>query len=278
VDLKWDDWSLECLSFDNMISAIQNGSADIAMGCLSITSDRLKFMKFSTPTYDSGLVLVTIKENLTSFWLFFEPFDYTMWSTVVMIIIINSHLIWVAEQHEDGPISTNYSIGILESLQHSILSLLLLGNLRLRSLTGKFIQISYWCIGLSLILCYLSTISAILSIDWLSSKIQSYQDIQTIPLGGFSDYETVLRLYNSDFYSYNWTFENSENMITDLSAGKIKAVALPYPFALYLSKSDCKFLIVGQRFVADYFAFGFRLNIDNGLYYCKTTLFHFYTL
>ena len=61
-----------------MMNSVNNNSADIAIGCISITGERLSKLKFSTPTYDSGLILITMKEQLSLFWLIVMPFDYTM--------------------------------------------------------------------------------------------------------------------------------------------------------------------------------------------------------
>ena len=61
-----------------MITAVKTGEADIAIGVISITTERLKTMRFSTPTYDSGLIIITLKDSLSLFWLFFQPFDYTI--------------------------------------------------------------------------------------------------------------------------------------------------------------------------------------------------------
>ena len=49
----------------------------------------------------------------------------------------------MAEQHNDGPLHINYSIGILESLQHSVLSLFLLGDVKLRTIIGRVTQIAF---------------------------------------------------------------------------------------------------------------------------------------
>ena len=69
----------------------------------------------------------------------------------------------MTEQHEDGPIHIFYYIGILESVQHSLLSLFLLGDIKLRTTPGRIIQISYWFVGIFLLASYLSTMVAILS-------------------------------------------------------------------------------------------------------------------
>lgn len=266
--LEWyeSEWTFTCMSYEDMISAVESGTADIAVGCISITNARLKTLKFSTPTLDSGLVLLTINNSPSLFWLVFMPFDYTLWLSIMILIVVHSHLIWMAEQHQDGPIQIHYSAGILEALHHSLLSLLLLGDLKLRTLTGFAVQIAYWIMGVIIIAAYLSNISAILSIDWLSSDIESYKNITDSKVGGFADYEVELKLYSSNVVTYEWTFEASQLMVRDLHNGKIQAAVLPYTSAIYLSQSNCDFLVVGERFIIDYYAFAFSLEVDNILY------------
>ena len=271
-ELEWapDSWTLTCMSFDDMLMAIETNSADIAIGCISITNDRLKVMKFSTPTMDSGLVLVTMKNKLSLFWLILQPFDYTMWISIVLLIVVHSHLIWMAEQHPEGPIHMRYSTGIMETLHHSIISLFLLGDLKIRTLSGQVVQIGYWFTGLIIIVSYLSNVSAILSINWLSTNIQTYNDITNATVGGFGEYKEELSLYSTSVVSYNWTYEASISVINDLQNGNIAAAAIPYNFAVYLSQKNCNYLIVGQEFIIDYFAFAFSLSIDESLYKAVT--------
>ena len=55
-------------------------------------------------------------------------------------------------------------------------------------------------------------------------------------------------------------------MMNDLINGVIDAAVLPYPFAIYFTSTNCKFLNVGQRFISDYFAIGFPINGNDTLY------------
>lgn len=260
---EYKDFDFECMEFDKMISSINNNEADLAMGCISISEIGLQNAKFSTPTYDSGLVLVTMKNKLSLFWVIFQPFDYSMWVFIIILIVMNSHLVWMAEQHEDGPVHINYVIGIIECLQHSLLSLFLIGDLKLRTVVGRTIQIAYWCLGVVIIVSYLSTITATLSINWLSSNIESYEDIKDKKIGTFSYYLKSLEVYSKYPVSYDWSYSEAEKMLDDLRDGVIDAAAMPYPIAVFFAKSDCDYLIVGQRFIIDYFSFVFSENIDD---------------
>lgn len=260
------DLTFLCTDYSTMMSSISNDSDSFAAGVTSITYNSLKSLKFSTPTYDSSLILITLKSDLSLFWIVFLPFDFTLWLFLICILIINSHFIWMAEQHDEGPIHVTYSVGIIESLQHSALSLFLISDIKLRTLSGRIIQLCYWFMGLLLLGVYLSNMSAILSIDWLSSDIDSYENIKNEKIGVFEEFQDELSLYCTKIVTYEWSFENSEKMVKDLESGYIKAAAMPYPFALYLSKSNCDYLIVGKKFIINYFAFAFPKDFNDTIY------------
>lgn len=172
----------------------------------------------------------------------------------------------MAEQNTQGPIHATYSVGIIEAIQHSALSLFLISDMKLRTLSGRIIQLCYWFMGLLLLGVYLSNISAILSIDWLSSDIESYENIKNEKVGVFEEFQDELSIYCSKVVTYEWSFENSQKMVKDLESGHIKAAAMPYPFALYLSKSNCDYLIVGKKFMINYFAFAFPKDFNDTIY------------
>ncbi len=87
-----------------MVAAVENKTADVAVGALSITAEREKVMDFSQPFYGSGLdILVSQKAGgftdviLTVFRNLFT------WQLVVgvvaaiVIMFIISHLVWMYE-------------------------------------------------------------------------------------------------------------------------------------------------------------------------------------
>ena len=59
-------------------------------------------------------------------------------------------------------------------------------------------------------------------------------------------------------------------MVNDLKNGIIDVAVQPYPYAIYLAKSNCDYIIVGQRFIIDYFAIAFSQNASGSLYFNVT--------
>ena len=223
-------------------------------------------MKFSTPNYDSSIIILTKKSVLSLFWLIFLPFDATLWGFLFFLGVIHAHMIWIAEQSEKGPVETKYSRGILKCLQHSYMSLFLMGDLKLKTVPGRLVQICYWFTGLIILGAYLANMAAILSIDWQLSDIESFESLKGKKVGVFEEFKEEINQYTSEKKTYTWSYEQSVEMVKDLKSGLISAAALPYPFALYLSKSDCDYIIVGQRFIIDYFAFAFPQNFNDTAY------------
>lgn len=58
---------LSPMSFDNVLSSLQTGKADIAISGISVTEERKKTFDFSDPYYKANNVLIIKNEQLNTF-------------------------------------------------------------------------------------------------------------------------------------------------------------------------------------------------------------------
>ena len=62
-----------------MMQILESEQEVMDAGGITITTERLEDMKFSNPTFDSGLVLIVTEKKQSFFWLFLEAFDWNLW-------------------------------------------------------------------------------------------------------------------------------------------------------------------------------------------------------
>ena len=109
VDI-WEDmaskksWDYKYKNFNTVeeaLQALKKGELDVVVGPVSITSQRLEYMRFSQPFYNSSLAIVSRVDEL-SLWQKVEPlFSFKLLIAVgifLVILAIVGTLLWLAER------------------------------------------------------------------------------------------------------------------------------------------------------------------------------------
>ncbi|CAG9312295.1 unnamed protein product [Blepharisma stoltei] len=264
--IGFTNYTIQCFDWDNMMTAILNGNADMSIAGVAIKNQYLSKLKYSTPVYDSGLFLVIKLVDSTSMWIFLKPFDYTFWIAIFFSVLFYAHILWMIERKVNGPIQFQYRKGILESLWHAFASLVFIGAKEIRTLPGKIIQMIYWFTALTLAAAYVASLVANFSVDNYQSSINSYKDIKGLKIGSFVQYKEALEAFQVKVKSYKWDNGNALQILDDLDSGSIDAAALPVPLAIFYAGISCDFKIVGDVFIPEYYAFAFSNDFDETLY------------
>lgn len=264
--LGWSDseWTLECMEWEPMLEAVSTSKVDMAIAGITITSERLNSMKFSTPTYDSGLMLIVKVQKSSLIWLFLEPFHFSLWISLVFIALFMGNVIWILERDTEGPIPFSYKEGILESCWHSFASLFFVGDKPIKTIPGRMMQLSYWFTSFVLLAAYSADLTSRMTLDQVYTEIKDHKDIEDKKVASLFEYENVIKDFGADFVGHpSWTYEGYLEMISHLKDGDYDAVALPHPIALYMTANDCEVRVVGDMFVPDYLAIAFPKKIDS---------------
>ena len=98
------DWNFKFKYFetvDAVLQSLHDGDLDVAVGPISITSQRLEFISFSQPFYNSSLAILSRSDKL-SLWEKIKPlFSFKLAMAVLLFLIILAivgTLLWIAER------------------------------------------------------------------------------------------------------------------------------------------------------------------------------------
>ena len=98
-------WRIEYLTMDfaSLIPAVQTGKADMAMGGISATEERMKQVLFSDGYIDSHAVIVTRKgETLADLITASKPQEHSSWPWVALLVIVSGAGAWLAYRRLAG--------------------------------------------------------------------------------------------------------------------------------------------------------------------------------
>jgi len=87
------------LSQDEVISALEAGDYDVALGAFTITAARTEQVQFLHQFYGGGIRIMTIDPNIVNpnSWFFLIPFTTRLWIIWLGAIVIVAHLIYLME-------------------------------------------------------------------------------------------------------------------------------------------------------------------------------------
>lgn len=92
-DGRYGFYDVNRKAWNGMIGDLINGKADMAVGDITITEERLSAVDFSIPFMSGGIGMLFKRSHPTSNWLtFLEPFELDTWLLIVVSVVILSLL------------------------------------------------------------------------------------------------------------------------------------------------------------------------------------------
>ncbi|KAG9155390.1 hypothetical protein Leryth_017918 [Lithospermum erythrorhizon] len=151
-------------SYDEIIESVYNKRYDAAIGDLSITSNRSKYVDFTMPFTELELGTL-VKLDKGNGWFFFKPFDSNLWTVGACFFVGLGIVVWIIEHpiNEEFQGSVVKQIGTI--LWFSVSTLVYAHRERLRSNLSKFIVGIWLFVVFILTSSYTAILSSILTVQ-----------------------------------------------------------------------------------------------------------------
>jgi len=257
-----------------MVDSVEAKTAEVAVGALSITSEREKVIDFSQPFYESGLQILVSKQAggiMDNIWSVVRNlFSWQLVGgcvAVIVIMFIISHLVWLYEHPVNEEMwPRNYLAGIGESFWWTV-SIFLVGGADNKGPVGigGRIVATFWMLASVIAVSVLTaSLSALFTINSLTGDIKGPGDLpgkQVATIGG-STTETLLeKLGTPNGQSVMVkVFADIPSCLDALKSGKVKAVVFDAPILKYyvnkLGEGD--FVFAGDLFQISNYGFGLQ--------------------
>lgn len=182
-------WTTDYLTTDDVrgqLAAVAEGRADVAIGAISLTSQREKSLDFSQPTLEGGLqILVPVQDTRPSvpglggyLDLLFSRTMLIWLSAAVVVSIIPAHIFWLIERRSTKPVvSRSYFPGVVQSFGWGIGSLVGRQSTSATRTFTKTLAILWGFAGIVFVAFYSANLSATLTVAKLESTINGPADL-----------------------------------------------------------------------------------------------------
>lgn len=254
-NLDWTYSINRVQSFTDMLSAVQNGTADAAIANISITASRETVMDFSQPIFEAGLQIMTPSDpNTGSVWSILLSKDLVLAIFGAFALLLGGGmLMWRLERkHQDY-----FDMSAREAMFPAFwwaLNLIVNGGFEERQprtplgrLFGVFLVIS----SLFFVSVFVARITAAMTVGAIQANVSDINDLYGKNVGTISGSTSADFLNKRDlgFAGY----ENVDLLLKAFEASEIDAVVFDAPILAYYvnSQRDNRARLIGQVFLAE---------------------------
>lgn len=237
-----NNWSYTYENTDSFIELLRGpkeGTVDVAIANISISSDREEVMDFSSAIFDSGLQVMAQKNRSIDLLLdaLRIPQGRIILAFLALFLMVAAHIMWISERERREVISQRYIPGVLEALWWTV-TLGGFGRALPLSGPGRFTLLLWMFVQTISVALYVSAISTMLTAHNLEKSINTYHDLQGKKVGTTqgSVAESFLREQRIDVLLYR----DTQSLFDDVATGYLDAAVHDFPLVQYYIAQDGK--------------------------------------
>nr|XP_043631221.1 glutamate receptor 3.6-like [Erigeron canadensis] len=254
-------------SYTNLISAVNDGVYDAAIGEIAIITNRTRMADFTQPFIESGLVVVAPVRKLNSgHWAFLRPFTGTLWCTTGIFFLVVGSVIWMLEHRKNDQFRGPPKQQITTTLSFIFSTLFFSHKQEMRSTLGQIVLIIWLFMVLIISNSYTASLTSILTVEKLYSPIEGIDSLisSKVPIGYqqnsfVRDYLVKeLKISETRLVPLNLPEDYEKALLDGPGNGGVAAVVDERPYIELFLSTRCEFSIVGQEFTKNGWGFAFQ--------------------
>ncbi|KAL0732334.1 hypothetical protein Bca4012_008543 [Brassica carinata] len=255
-------------SYNNLVNEVVADNFDVAVGDITITTNRTRFVDFTQPFIESGLVVVApVKAAKSSPWSFLKPFTVEMWAVTGAFFLLVGAIVWILEHRFNQEFRGPPKRQLITIFWFSFSTMFFSHRENTVSSLGRLVLIIWLFVVLIINSSYTASLTSILTVQQLTSRIAGIDSLITsnepigVQDGTFARNYLVNELNIAPHRIV--PLRDEEHYLSALQlgpkAGGVAAIVdeLPY-IEVLLTNSNCKYRTVGQEFTRTGWGFAFQ--------------------
>lgn len=261
------------MTFEDLLHGLENDKIDVSLSPVTITSERIKKMDFSSPYYiaHSGMMqreVSTLQKSLQFVKSFFSINFLKALGGLVLVILVFGILIWLFERRTNNEEFDNSPRGIWEGFWWSAVTMTTVGygDKSPRSTGGRIISLIWMFTAIIIISGFTAGIASSLTVNNISDSNSKMRDFKNKNIGTLEKSATSEWLKNN-FYTNKKEYKSIDDFLKALDQKKIDAVAYDRPTLQNIMKNDtlAKYNLIDIKFNPQFYAFAINEKISNSI-------------
>jgi polar amino acid transport system substrate-binding protein len=168
-----------------MLSAVEQRQADLAIAAISITAEREQKLDFSYPMFNSGLQILVRNPKQTGFVPnllrdLFSPALLQLFGIAMAMVVVAAHIIWLFERkHPESPIHPTYLPGIFEAAWWAASTLATQAEQMPRGPIGRIMAVFWMFTAVLFVGYFTATVTTGMTVQTLQGDIKSLDDLSS---------------------------------------------------------------------------------------------------
>ena len=263
-------YKLEYHPLDSLLLGLKNGSIDIGLSPLTITSKRIKNIDFSIPyyvSYSTGLVnKLTNKQQFNRFLKSISIIRLLkVLGFLVLLLSVFGFLVWVFERKKNDEFGKGFK-GFWNGVWWSAVTMTTVGygDKSPKTVGGRIIGLIWMFAAIILISSITAGITSSLTIEKLGLNNSDLSYFKKITIGVVSKSATEQRLINNNWSNLK-SYHTFDELMKGLDKNEVQAATHDEPllrFAINNNKDYKDFEFIDITFNQSLYAMGFSKTLD----------------
>jgi len=235
------DYTFQEMDLEHILSGLTNGSVDVGVAAISVTSDREVVMDFTQPFFTTGLGIaisahsgppwLSVIRQLVS-WQFLAVVGL-----LVLVLLSVGFLVWLFERRGNAEQFGGKTLeGIGSGFWWSAVTMTTVGygDKSPRTLGGRIIGLIWMFVAIIIISSFTAAITSALTVSQLGSPIHGPEELPGVRVAGIIN-STGAAYLERQHIAYRG-YPDALSALNGLAAGEVDAVVYDAPIMQYLAR------------------------------------------
>lgn len=165
-----------------LLAAIQDGEADVAIAGITITEQREELLDFSFPYFDAGLQIMVRQESTSplanALRAVLSPDMLQFLVVFAVLILVMSHGLWLIERRRNPHFPRGYFRGIGQALWWSTITAIGYDDRPPVTVIGRLLAVAWMFVAIFVVANLIASLSAAATVRELRTSIRSISDLR----------------------------------------------------------------------------------------------------
>ncbi len=263
------DFELQERSFTELLEGVEDGSLDVGMAAITITSDREVAMDFTHAFYVTGLGIAVPYEGTGQAWLkaaerFLSlEFLYVL-GTLLLVMFVAGILVWLFERRRNPEMFGGAARGIGSGFWWSAVTMHTVGygDKAPKTLGGRIVALLWMFTSVIILASATAAITSSLTISELGGSVKGVSDLKRVRVGTSEGSSSAAFLEAKDIVAAG--FSGTRAGLQALADGEIDAFVQDAPILKYLVTKDFRgrLQVLPQTFARQYYGIALSSGSD----------------
>jgi len=266
-------YTLQEMSLDSLLRALETGQVDVSASPLTITSERHEKFDFTLPfyvAYSSVLIpkISAVQKALNFVRSFLSLGFFSALGALAFVILVFGFLEWYFEKNHNKEEFGHGIKGLWNGFWWSAVTMTTVGygDKTPRTVGGRIVALIWMFTAIIIISGFTASIASSLTVNQMQSDKSALVDFKNKQFGTVESSGTQKWL-TDNFYSNVLARANMDELIEALDKNKIDAIAYDRPLLQHLLKNDTlsNYSLLDIKYNPQFYAFGVRKDLQEEL-------------